>query len=99
MNKKRKFRPTKSYLFSRPKLNQDKEMPTSKQQRIKGRLGIQIVNNHGKVVDVNRNKTLKDRHNIQSAYTFISFSHAVGNNRHRKQGEGGVYPPIGLADK
>lgn len=98
MNKKRKFRSTKYYIFYRSKFGQKKEITTSKQQRIKGRLGIQIVNNHGKVIGVNSNKNLKDKHNILPAHSFVFFSHVVGKNRHKKQG-GGVYPPIGLTNK
>lgn len=97
MNKKRKFRAPKGYLFSRPKLNQKKDINSSKQQRIKSRLGIQIVNKQGQVVCANHTKTLKNRHK-KSDYTLVPISHPVVNNRYRK-GRREVYPPIGLTDK
>lgn len=97
MNKKRRFRAPKGYLYSRSKLNQEKDINSSKRQRIQSRLGCQIVNKQGHVVCVSHTKTLKDRH-IKSTYAFVSISHPVANNRHKK-GRGGVYPPIGLTDK
>lgn len=96
MNKKRRFRASKGYLYSRSKFNQEKDINSSKCQRIQSRLGSQIVNKHGHVVCVSHSKTLKGRH-IKSSYAFVSISHPVANNRHGKGG-GGVYPPIGFTD-
>jgi hypothetical protein len=97
MNKKRRFRAPKGYLFSRSKLNQEKDINSFKRQRTKSRLGIQIVNKQGHVICASHAKTLKEWHN-KSTYAFVSVSHPVANNRHKK-GWGGVYPPIGLNDK
>ena len=62
MNKKRRFRAPKGYLYSRSKLNQEKDINSSKRQRIQSRLGCQIVNKQGHVVCVSHTKTLNDRH-------------------------------------
>lgn len=87
MNKKRRFRAPKGYLCSRSKLNQEKDINSSKRQRIQSRLGCQIVNKQGHVVCVSHAKTLKDRH-IKSTYAFVSISHPVANDRHRTGGGG-----------
>lgn len=97
MNKKRRFRAHKGYLYSRSKLNQEKDINSSKRQRIQSRLGNRIVNKQGHVVCVSHTKTLKGRH-TKSTYAFVAISHPIANDRHRKGG-GGVYPPIGLTDK